>query len=575
MAEEKKSGTTRGQRVLGELLLREKVISPEAMRRAQQGMVEKGIGFGEALTKIGGVKSAILLEYLSQTYGFPAVSIGDLEISDATRKLITRDLIVRHRMVPVSVDDTRKRITMAFCDPEQIKNAMDDLKFNIGFEIDPVLAPENEVDAVIDKFYREDTVTDLAAIFSEEEVKILREEAVNVSELEREASQPDIIKLVNAILIDAIRRGASDIHFEAFEEVFRVRYRLDGVLQVVIRPPYKFKDPIVSRIKIMSEMKIDEKRLPQDGRIQLEFGNRRKVDFRVSVLPCANSENAVLRILEQTALQLDMSKLGLDEEQQKIFQKAVFAPWGMILITGPTGSGKTTTLYSALAALNTTDKKIMTAEDPVEILMEGVNQVQINDAIGLNFAAVLRSFLRQDPDVMMVGEIRDFETAEMAIKSAQTGHLVLSTLHTNDAASTISRLTQIGIEPYLITSSVILVAAQRLVRRVCTNCRVAQDIPAEALMELGLAEDKVRDAAVYHGVGCRQCSGSGYKGRIAVYELLPVTDDLEQCILQGSSSAELKKEAMRLGMRTLRDSALDKMLRGQTSFEEVKRVTRK
>lgn len=406
-----------------------------------------------------------------------------------------------------------------------------------------MLSPEDDINGVIGRFYKEDTVTELAAVLSEEEVKILQEQEgqkIDVGAMEKQAAQPDIIRLVGAILVDAIRRGASDIHIEAFEEVFRVRYRLDGVLQVIVRPPYKFKDPIVSRIKIMAEMKIDEKRLPQDGRIQLELGNKRKVDFRVSVLPCVNGENIVLRILEQTALQLDMTKLGFDEGQQKIFQEAVFAPWGMILLTGPTGSGKTTTLYSALAALNTNDKKIMTAEDPVEIVMEGVNQVHVNEAIGLNFAAVLRSFLRQDPDIMMVGEIRDFETAEMAVKAALTGHLVLSTLHTNDAAATISRLTQLGMEPYLVTSSVILVAAQRLVRKVCTNCSVVQEVPTEALMELGLPEDRAKEAVVYHGIGCRQCAG-GYKGRIGVYELLPIGDEIEQCILQGYSAAELKK----------------------------------
>ena len=480
-------------------------------------------------------------------------------------------------MVRIEINHDKKTIVMAFADPDTIPSAMDDIKFTIGYKIDPVLASEDEIQSVIDRWYKEDTVTELTNILAQEQVKLRLGEQNDddISQLEKEAGQPDIIRLVNAILTDGIKRSASDIHIEAFEDSFRVRYRLDGVLQEIIKPSYKLKNAVTSRIKIMSNLKLDEKRLPQDGRIQLELTNGRKVDFRVSVLPCTYGENIVLRILEQTALQMDMTKLGFDEDQLSLFKDAVFSPWGMVLITGPTRPGKTTTLYSALMALNTNERKILTAEDPVEITMPGVNQVQINEAIGFKFSDALRSFLRQDPDIIMVGEIRDFETAEIAIKAALTGHLVLSTLHTNDAPSTVSRLTQMGIEPFLLTSAVNLIAAQRLVRKICNSCKSSAEIPSESLIELGIPEEIASNSQTYKGAGCRVCNGTGYKGRLAIYEVMPLEDSLKENIIQGFSANELSKEARRHGMRSLRDSGVKKMLESLTSYEEIRRVTRK
>ncbi|MEK7512308.1 MAG: type IV-A pilus assembly ATPase PilB [Patescibacteria group bacterium] len=562
---------------LGDLLLRDNVISLQTLDRAKKIAVDQKIKLITAITRMGGVAASRMVEYLAEASGLPAISVADLQISEKDRAIITREIIVRHQMVPIEINHDKKTIVMAFADPDKIPSAMDDIKFTIGYKIDPVLASEDEIQSVIDHWYKEDTVTELANILDQEQVKLrVGEQNDNdVSQLEKEAGQPDIIRLVNAILTDGIKRSASDIHIETFEDSFRVRYRLDGVLQEIIRPSYKLKNAVTSRIKIMSNLKLDEKRLPQDGRIQLELTNGRKVDFRVSVLPCTYGENIVLRILEQTALQMDMTKLGFDEDQLTVFKEAVFSPWGMVLITGPTGSGKTTTLYSALMALNTNERKLLTAEDPVEITMAGVNQVQINEAIGFKFSDVLRAFLRQDPDVIMVGEIRDFETAEIAIKAAMTGHLVLSTLHTNDAPSTVSRLTQMGIEPFLLTSAVNLIAAQRLIRKLCNSCKVQTEIPLESLIELGLLEEVAKSAVTFKGAGCHACNGTGYKGRLAIYEVMPLDDSLKENIIQGFSAMELTKEARRLGMRSLRDSGVKKMLNGLTSYEEIRRVTRK
>jgi len=384
-----------------------------------------------------------------------------------------------------------------------------------------------------------------------------------------------VVRLVNLVLVDAIRRGASDIHVEPYEKEFRIRYRVDGVLHEVMKPPLRLKNAIVSRIKIMSELDIAERRLPQDGRIKLVLGKEKEVDFRVSVLPTLFGEKVVLRVLDKSALQLDMTMLGFEDGQLKAFKDAIHQPWGMVLVTGPTGSGKTTTLYSALIELNKTTDNISTAEDPVEINMAGINQVHINDAIGLNFAAALRSFLRQDPDIIMVGEIRDFETAEIAVKSALTGHLVLSTLHTNDAPSTINRLLNMGIEPFLVTSSVNLVAAQRLSRKICKECKENTDVPTQALLDLGMTEEEASDAQLCEGSGCKVCNSTGYKGRVALYEIMPMHDELKECVLQGYSAMELKREAMRLGMRSLRAAGIEKLLEGQVSMEEILRVTRR
>jgi type IV pilus assembly protein PilB len=400
------------------------------------------------------------------------------------------------------------------------------------------------------------------------------EEAVDVNELAKATEDAPVVRLVNMILVDAVKRGASDIHIEPYEKDFRVRYRMDGVLYEIMRPPLRLRNAITSRIKIMSQLDIAERRLPQDGRIRLVLGKEKEVDFRVSVLPTLFGEKVVLRILDKSALQLDLAMLGFDEEQLRKFRDAVHQPWGMCLVTGPTGSGKTTTLYSALSELNKSSENISTAEDPVEINMRGINQVQMKDDIGLNFASALRSFLRQDPDIIMVGEIRDFETAETAVKAALTGHLVLSTIHTNDAPSTINRLLNMGVEPFLVTASLILICAQRLVRKICKECKEPVPTSPEVLMNIGYSEEEAKTVQPMKGKGCRNCNDTGYKGRISCYEIMPLTDELKEAIMQGFSSIELKREAMRLGMKTLRQSGLAKVKAGVTTIDEVLRVTR-
>jgi type IV pilus assembly protein PilB len=378
-----------------------------------------------------------------------------------------------------------------------------------------------------------------------------------------------IVKLVNGVLINAIKVGASDIHFEPFETVFRVRFRLDGILRTTMNLPLKIKNAAVSRLKIMSKLDIAERRLPQDGRIKLKLGKKREVDFRVSTLPCLFGEKVVMRILDKSNLSLDLTKLGFETKPLEDFNKAINSPYGMVLVTGPTGSGKTTTLYSALSTINDAEINIMTAEDPVEYNLMGINQVQMKDEIGLNFSIALRAFLRQDPDVVMVGEIRDYETAEIGVKAALTGHLVLSTIHTNDAPSTINRLLNMGIEPFLVSSSVILILAQRLARKVCSNCKEEEKLSPQSLVEAGFSESEVSQLTLYKGKGCEICSKTGYKGRVALYEVMPIGEAIREMILQGASADEIKKKAMSLGMKTLRMSGLQKVREGVTSVEEV------
>jgi type IV pilus assembly protein PilB len=404
-----------------------------------------------------------------------------------------------------------------------------------------------------------------------QDIEVVEETAFVVDEAG--VDEAPIVRLVNIILVDAIKRGASDIHIEPYEKVFRVRYRVDGVLQEVMSPPLKLRDAIISRIKIMSNMDIAERRLPQDGRIKIKIGTGKEMDYRVSVLPTLFGEKACLRLLDKSNLQLDMTKLGFEEKPLKDFKEAIHRPFGMVLVTGPTGSGKTTTLYSALAELNKITENISTAEDPVEFNLMGINQVQMNEGVGLNFAAALRSFLRQDPDIIMVGEIRDFETAEIGIKAALTGHMVLSTLHTNDAPSTISRLLNMGIEPFLVTASVNLVLAQRLARRVCKDCKEPIQVPAQILRDLQVPEEAIGNFQVMKGKGCRTCSGSGYKGRVALYEVMPMTDGLKEGVLQGLSTMELKREAIRLGMQSLRMAGISKLMEGITTVDEVARCS--
>jgi type IV pilus assembly protein PilB len=461
--------------------------------------------------------------------------------------------------------------------------AMDDIKFMTGFNVEPVVASETAIGEAIGKFYgANETGEELDKVMkdltgTEADLELAAEEAeMDLAELEKAADEAPIIKLVNLILTDAVKRGASDIHVEPYEKEYRVRFRIDGILQNVMTPPLKLKDAITSRVKIMSKLDISEKRLPQDGRIMIKFakdGKKKELDFRVSVVPTLFGEKIVMRLLDKENLRLDMTKLGFEQESLSKFEKAILRPYGMVLVTGPTGSGKTNTLYSSVARLNTTDTNIMTAEDPVEFQLMGINQVQMKEQIGLNFASALRSFLRQDPNIILVGEIRDFETAEIAVKAALTGHLVLSTLHTNDAPSTISRLMNMGIEPFLVATSVNLICAQRLVRRICSQCKEVAPIPTQALIDAGFSTEDAGKMKAYHGTGCSVCNNSGYKGRVGLYEVMEINDELRELILVGASALELKKKALQQGMITLRKSGLQKVNTGQTTLEEVLRET--
>ena len=495
-----------------------------------------------------------------------------MEISAEVVRLIPLTLVRRHHLLAISL--TGSTLTLAMADPSNLV-AINEVKFLTGYDVKVAVAASSSVTSAIQHLYDVGTdYNDVLAQVENEDVELVRqEEEVDVKELERATEDAPVVRLVNAILTSAIKRRASDIHLEPFEKMFRVRYRVDGVLEEIMKPPLKLKNAITSRIKVMANLDIAERRLPQDGRIKLKFGPGQDMDFRVSVLPTIFGEKIVLRLLDKSNLQLDMTKLGFEEMALRDFKDAIYKPFGMVLVTGPTGSGKTTTLYSALSELNKIAANISTAEDPVEFNLVGINQVQINEDIGLNFANALRSFLRQDPDIIMVGEVRDFETAEIAIKAALTGHLVLSTLHTNDAPSTISRLLNMGVEPFLVASSVNLVLAQRLARLICSGCREPVEIPPQALTELGVPREEIGAFTCFRGTGCPQCSGTGYRGRIALYEVMPMSEELRELVLQGAAAMEVKRTAASLGMKTLRQAGLTKLKAGQITIEEVVRVT--
>ncbi|WP_437719960.1 type IV-A pilus assembly ATPase PilB [Sorangium sp. So ce861] len=557
---------------LGELLVREKLISLQQLRQAQEEQRKTGQNLGYALAKLGYISDGEITSFLSTQYRVPAVALDEYEIDAEVSRLVSREVCEKHKIIPISRSGTALVVAMA--DPTNL-HAIDDIKFLTGFNVEPVVASETGITEAIERAYNVGPSYDeVLSEFGEEEVGFQVEaDDVNVLELEKAAEGAPVVRLVNAILLNAIKKGASDIHVEPYEKKLRVRYRIDGVLMEEMQPPIKLKNAIASRLKIMSSLDIAERRLPQDGRIKLKMGRGREMDFRVSVLPTIWGEKIVLRLLDKSNLQLDMAKLGFDPKPLADFKWAIGQPWGMVLVTGPTGSGKTTTLYSALSELNQIGSNISTAEDPVEYNLHGINQVQMHDEIGLNFAMALRSFLRQDPDIIMVGEIRDFETAEIAVKAALTGHLVLSTLHTNDAPSTISRLLNMGVEPFLITASVNLVLAQRLARKICPDCRVPLRVDPKVLLDFGFTDQQVARADLVRGAGCKTCNGSGYKGRVALYEVMRFTDALKEMVLQGASTAELKAAAIKGGMLTLRMSGIEKVLAGVTTTEEVGRVT--
>jgi type IV pilus assembly protein PilB len=565
---------------LGEILVKDKLISAEQLRQALDYQKQHGGRLGSCLVKLGLVSDEDITAVLSRQYGVPSINLKFYEVDPAVIKLIPQETAIRYQIVPLSrVGST---LTIAMTDPTNVF-AMDDIKFMTGFNVEPVVASESAIGEAIHKFYGEaESVEELDKVMKdlageEADLELTAEEQdLDLAELEKAAEEAPIIKLVNLIMTDAVKRGASDIHVEPYEKELRVRFRIDGILQPIMAPPMKLKDAISSRIKIMAKLDISEKRLPQDGRIMIKYakdGRKKELDFRVSTVPSLFGEKIVLRLLDKENLRLDMTKLGFESESLQKFERSILKPYGMVLVTGPTGSGKTNTLYSSIARLNTPETNIMTAEDPVEFQLAGINQVQMKEQIGLNFAAALRAFLRQDPNIILVGEIRDFETAEIAVKAALTGHLVLSTLHTNDAPSTISRLMNMGIEPFLVATSVNLICAQRLVRRICAQCKEPLALPAQALVDAGFTQEEAKSVEVSQGRGCGVCNNTGYKGRVGLYEVMEVTDELRELILVGASALELRKKALEQGMIPLRRSGLLKIAAGMTTIEEVVRET--
>jgi type IV pilus assembly protein PilB len=558
---------------LGELLVRSRRISLEQLKAAQDTQKKDGVSLGYALAKMGFISDQEITQFLSQQYRVQAIDLSEYEIDPDVLKLITQEVCARHKIIPVSRAGASLIVAMA--DPSNL-HAIDDIKFLTGYNVEPVVASEAAIQTAIERYYAAPEINydEIMDGFDEGDIEVAGDEDdVNLVDLERASGDAPVVRLCNAILLNAIKKGASDIHVEPYEKSLRVRYRIDGVLHEEMAPPMKLKNALASRLKIMSSLDIAERRLPQDGRIKLKLGKGKEMDFRVSCLPTLWGEKIVLRLLDKSNLQLDMTKLGFEEKALKDFKKQIHQPYGMVLVTGPTGSGKTTTLYSALADLNDSETNISTAEDPVEFNLTGINQVQMHEDIGLNFAAALRSFLRQDPDIIMVGEIRDFETAEIAVKAALTGHLVLSTLHTNDAPSTVTRLLNMGVEPFLVTASLNLVLAQRLARKICNDCKVEVKMEAQALLDVGFKQSELPNVKTFKGSGCRTCNDSGYKGRIALYEVMPFTDRLKEMVLQGCSTAELKEEMIREGVKSLRMSGLSKVVEGVTTIDEVVRVT--
>ncbi len=608
---------------IGELLLKEKRITPEQLQEALTYQRQNGGRLGLNLVKLGFVRDHEVTSLLSQQYGVPSIDIRDFEIDPAVIKLISPETAQKYGVVPLT--RIGAKLTIAMTDPTNVF-AMDDIKFMTGYNVEPVVASEGGILDSIQKYYGPDSSSrfdghgngngngnghangfangnsngygygvmssptsgpsalEAASKALEEmplgdngDVEILEEiEEISAEALTRQGEEAPVIKLVNVILMSAIQKGASDIHIEPYEKELRVRYRIDGILYNVMSPPMKLRDAITSRVKIMSKLDIAEKRLPQDGRIKIRFqdhGHNKDIDFRVSCLPTLFGEKIVMRLLDKDKLMLDMTKLGFEAASLAKFEANIQKPWGMVLVTGPTGSGKTNTLYSSISRINTVDTNIMTAEDPVEFNLVGVNQVQVKEGIGLTFAAALRSFLRQDPNTILVGEIRDFETAEIAVKAALTGHLVLSTLHTNDAPSTVSRLMNMGIEPFLVASSLNLVCAQRLVRRICSQCAADHPLPAAGLVQAGFSQEDAQQVVPKVGKGCSRCNNTGYKGRVGLYEVMEVTEELRELILVGASALELRRKAIEQGMITLRQSGLQKVKSGVTTIDEVARET--
>ena len=611
---------------LGELLLKENMVTPQQLQEALSHQKMNGGKLGKAFVSLGYVRDEEITSLLSRQYGVPSINLDHFEVDPAIIKIIPAETSRKYQILPLSRSGAT--LTIAMADPTNVF-AMDDIKFMTGYNVEPVVASETSLEEAIEKYYgstrslqlKQDgggggmssagsqvhkmgdsptlkdvldgpglTFDDMASVgLSEVDLDALGDEEADVETVKAEDDEIDlgalaksseaapVVKLSNVLLIDALKRGASDIHIEPYEREFRVRFRIDGILYNVMALPMKLRDPLISRLKIMAKLDISEKRLPQDGRIKIRLkveDRSREMDFRVSSCPTLWGEKVVLRLLDKTKLMLDMTKLGFEQDSLDRFKRAISKPYGIVLVTGPTGSGKTNTLYSAIAQLNKPDTNIMTAEDPVEFNLAGINQVQIKDQIGLNFASALRAFLRQDPNIILVGEIRDYETAEIAVKAALTGHLVLSTLHTNDAPSTVSRLVNMGIEPFLVGTAVNLIQAQRLIRRICANCKEeVHDIPAKTLIEVGFTPEAVGTFKLYKGRGCGTCNGTGYKGRVGLYEVMEISEGIRDLIMVGATSVEIKRKALEEGMLTLRMSGLEKIRVGMTTIEEVLRET--
>jgi len=565
---------------IGELLTKAKLLTNEQLEKALDDQKQSGGRIGEHLIRLGFVTEEDILDCLSQQYGVPSINLQHFEIDESIIRLIPADVARKYQFIPVS--KTGATLTVAMGDPTNVF-AMDDITFITGYRVEPVVASEEALRESIDKYYGTTHAIELKKVMDdlstveETALEVLddeEEEDLDITDDEAAADEAPVVRLVNLILTDALKRGASDIHVEPYEKSYRVRFRVDGVLYEIMNPPMKLRDAICSRLKILARLDIAEKRLPQDGRIKIKMklkGKLKELDYRVSTLPTLHGEKIVLRLLDKDNLMLDMTKLGFEKSSLKNFEHCITQPYGMVLVTGPTGSGKTNTLYSALSRINTPEVNIMTAEDPVEFQLPGINQVQMKESIGLNFAAALRSFLRQDPNIVLVGEIRDFETAEIAIKASLTGHLVLSTLHTNDAPSTINRLMNMGIEPFLVATSVNLIAAQRLIRRICSNCKEEEDAPLQALLNAGFSEAEAPEIQLYRGRGCDNCNQRGYKGRLGLFEVMTISDDIRELILSGATAIELRRKAMEEGMVGLRQSGLQKIRDGVTTVEEVVR----
>jgi type IV pilus assembly protein PilB len=567
---------------LGDILIREKILTLDQLRSAQEFQRKHEVSLASAIIAQGQVSAEEMAQGLSRQLGYPYIDLDQFEVYPDVISLVTVDAAKKYMIMPIH--RIRSFLTLAMVDPTDL-DVIEDIRFRTGLSIQPVIASESGISNAINKYYgashavRAKTVVEDIALADDSKISII-EDVVEDFDVQDESGPPadeaPIITLVNSIFVEAIKKGASDIHFEPYEKSFRIRYRIDGILYETMNLPMKFKNPVLSRVKIVANMNIAEKRLPQDGRlkmrVKLEKG-KKDVDMRVSSLPTIFGEKIVARLLDRENLQIDLTKLGFEPESLETFRKAIARPWGIILVTGPTGSGKTNTLYSAISTLNAMEKNIMTAEDPVEFYMPGINQVNIRDEIDLTFAAALRAFLRQDPDIMLIGEMRDQETVDTAIKAALTGHLVFSTVHTNDAASTVHRLLNMNVEPFLIADSVVLVVAQRLIRKVCKRCGVPQKVPARVLIELGFAPEEADSIQIMQGRGCELCNKTGYKGRTALFEVLEVSPAIKEMILQRAQSKDIKRKSMEQGMITLRRSGLIKIKAGLTTIEEVVRET--